>query len=381
MILRDPRPDARETWLLRAALGDGDAARAAWAAWRADADLDRIDQASFRLLPLAYRNLARLGVTDPWDGALRGFYRRAWCENQVLFRRIAGVLEALARAGVRALVLKGAALASPVYGDAGTRPMADADLLVRGGDFVAAVRALAREGWVAHDTTAGAMLEASPAAFRERYDAIGLRQAGDALPVLDLHDRLLHVYGHHRVDFPEAWLWADAEPFELGGATARRLSPAHALLHVAFHGYQRQHVGPIRWVADVDRLVRADGPRIDWRTLLRQAREARVLAPLRDALETAATVVGTPVPSGVRRALRRERVTAVERFERALRLGTPAWAADYGRTLAPVLRRVRSRERLPWPGWRRTFKEAWRLAYKLPRRHVRRALAGVAGRR
>jgi hypothetical protein len=371
---RGPRPDAREALLLRAALSDGDEARAAWRAWRAGADLDRIDQASFRLLPLAWRNLERLGVEDPWDGALRGFYRRAWCENQILFRRLAGVLDLLGAAGVEALVLKGAALASQAYGDAGARPMADADLLVRRRDLERALGRLAEAGWEAGDDEAGRAWKASPRAFRERFSGVGLRQAGDALCVLDVHDRMLHLYARHRVDFPEERLWADAEPFDLAGRRARRLSPEHALLHACFHGFQRQDVGPVRWVADVDRLLRARGAGFRWHRLLADARRARVLAPLRDALPYVAREHGTPVPPSVLRALRRARVAVVERFERAMRLGEPEIVRDYGKSLAPALRSVRERGPRAVARPSTLAREAIRLAYKVPRRHARRAL-------
>ena len=63
MRLYDPRPGPREALLLRAALFEDERGRSAWRAWRAEADLDNIDQASFRLLPLVYRNLERLGLT------------------------------------------------------------------------------------------------------------------------------------------------------------------------------------------------------------------------------------------------------------------------------------------------------------------------------
>ena len=116
---------------MRASILDGDAARSAWREWRKTVDFDLIDQASYRMVPLLYRNLERLRVDDPFVGTLRGIYRRTWCESQLLFRRLAKVIEGLRAAGVESLVLKGAALASQAYDDAGARSMADVDVLVR----------------------------------------------------------------------------------------------------------------------------------------------------------------------------------------------------------------------------------------------------------
>jgi hypothetical protein len=371
---RSPCPDARETLLLRAALLDGDAARAAWRAWRADADLDRIDQASFRLLPLAYRNLERLGEDDPWSGRLRGFYRRAWAENQILFRRVAGVLHALRQAGVPAIVVKGAALASLAYRDAGARPMADADLLVRRGHFLRAVEVLRSIGWSAAPETAE-LLARSADEFRARYHAVGLFGPGDRLASLDLHDRLLQVYARHPVDFPEGRLWADAEPFDLAGEPALRISPEHALLHTCFHGYQRQDVAPIRWIADGVLLVRAQGGRIRWDRMIDDARRARVLSALRDGLPFLAERFGAPVPATVLRRLRSTPLSLVDRLERAMRTGEPTILSDYGKSLAPLLRRARERGAVRRLRLGTAVRVAWRMAVRLPRRHLGRAVA------
>lgn len=375
MTTRGPLPDARELLLLKAALLEGDAACAAWRAWRAQADLDRIEQGSFRLLPLVFRNLEGLGVEDPWKGLLQGFYRRAWCENQLLFRRLASVLTRLHGDGIDVLVLKGAALIDRAYRDAGVRPMADADVLVRRRDFVRTVACLRRTGWTTEEP-AGSRFDASPAAFRASYHAIGFRGDGDRLAMLDVHDRPFQVYARHPVDIAEERLWRDAEPFELAGVSARRLSAEHALLHACFHGYQRQDVAPIRWVADVDRLVRANERSLRWDRLLDDARRWRVVSALRDALPFVAREFATPVPPAVLRRLQRMPLALTDRLERAMRVGGPKWLADYGKTLAPASRWLRERgaaRRLPVGA---TIEAGYRLFVKLPKRHVSRVVAG-----
>jgi hypothetical protein len=373
---RDPRAGPREALLLRAGLLDGDVARASWRAWRADADLDRIDQGSFRLLPLVWRNLERLDEDDPWRGRLKGFYRLAWAENQILFRRVALVLASLERAGIPTLVMKGAALVSQAYRDSGARPMADADVLVRRRDFVAAVAHLRRSGWTADPRRSGDF-DASPEDFRARYHALGFLAEGDKLPSLDLHDRALQVYARHPVEFPEDRLLADAEPFDLAGFLAKRPSPEHALIHVCFHGFQRQDVSPIRWIADADRLIRTHGAHLRWDRLLDDARRARVVSAVRDALGYLAEAFDTPVPTSALRRLRRTPLTLVDRLERAMRLGEPAILADYGKSLAPALRRARERGAARRPRAETTVRAAYRLSVRLPKRHLRRALARI----
>jgi hypothetical protein len=176
------------------------------------------------------------------------------------------------------------------------------------------------------------------------------------------------------VDFPEDRLFADAETFSLGGRVARRLSPEHALLHACFHGFQRQDVSPIRWVADADRLVRRHETTMRWGRLVADARRARVGSALADALPLLAAEFGTPVPRAVLRAVRRAARPVVDRLERAMRVGAPLLLADYGKTLAPALRRIRERgaRRAPEPA--AAVRAAWRLAVRLPKRHLARSV-------
>ena len=371
MRLYDPRPGPREALLLRAALFEDERGRSAWRAWRAEADLDNIDQASFRLLPLVYRNLERLGEEDPWLGRLRGFYRRAWAENQILFRRLAVAIGQLGEQGIETIVLKGAALASPDYRDVGTRPMADVDLLVRGADFVPAVDVLCKAGWRL-EPYAAAWKGGLAGTYRMNRNAVGLLGPDDTLPVLDLHHRLLHLYERHLVDFPEGRLFAESVPFELGGAATRRLGPEHSVLHTAFHGLQRQSVGTIRWIVDIDRIVRAAGTSMRWPLLIDEARRASILAPVREALELVARDYDTPVPSSVLRGLRRLPLAGVERFERAMRYGEPRFVAALARSVAPALRLMRARDVSRAPVVRHAGKVVERVLVRPPIRLARR---------
>src|SRR5262249_34711473 len=105
-------PTETQELLLRAALEDPDAARAAWAVWRERVDLAAVAVAPARILPPAYRNLLRLGIDDPEIGRLKGAYRHNWAHNQLLLRDTAAFLSSLHAADVRTLVLKGIALAT-----------------------------------------------------------------------------------------------------------------------------------------------------------------------------------------------------------------------------------------------------------------------------
>ncbi|MGH3055998.1 MAG: nucleotidyltransferase family protein, partial [Gaiellaceae bacterium] len=115
---RDPRawrPTGDQILLLRSALFEEDAAREAWARWRAANTPESADPGSARLFPLAYRNLVSAGIPEPDLAQLRSAYRAAWFRNQLLLKRAAEALQALNEAGIPTLVLKGVALAVAHY--------------------------------------------------------------------------------------------------------------------------------------------------------------------------------------------------------------------------------------------------------------------------
>jgi hypothetical protein len=368
--LRSPWPAGLHADLLGAALLTGEPALAAWRAWRAHAVLDGIDQASFRLLPLLYRNLERLGVDDDLMPTLRGIYRRAWVANQVLLRRLSGVLTTLHDAGVPTMVLKGAALADQAYRDAGARPMADLDVWVPAAEFPRAFGVLVGAGWTDRREES-AECAADPVLYRSRNHAVGLRTVADRSDVLDLHQDIFRLYWQYHVPVPEARFWDAAEPCSFEGVATRRLAPHHQLLHVCFHGLQSQPLPTIRWVADVDALVRARAGDLDWDALLADARELSLVDALRDALLHVAETYGTPVPAPVLASLRGARVSIVERLERPLRRREVGIVADWCAAIAPLLRHARR----PGAGFLRArgAEHARRAVFAIPWEHLVRA--------
>ena len=140
-------PTPFQELLLKATLLKTDAALRAWQEWFEQDGLDRLDNGSYRLLPMTYRNLQRLGYDDPVMMRLKGVSRRAWCENHMVFRRMAPVLAALHGAGISTLILKGAALTLLHYRDFGLRPMQDLDILVPEERALDSISLLEGQGW------------------------------------------------------------------------------------------------------------------------------------------------------------------------------------------------------------------------------------------
>jgi hypothetical protein len=325
------RPTEEQLLLLQAALFDGEDALAAWRAWSARADIERLDPGSNRMLPLVSYNLDRLGVDDPLSARLRGYRRQTWYKNQIWLSEMARFLAEFERAGLQTLVLKGTALVLLFYPDCGLRPMTDLDLLVRRDQARAAMSLLAELGWKANDEDMERRVRS--ASRKNGADANGdlasatmisaalerrVRQGhatdfvNSARLRLDLH---WYVLPENRGPDADTDFWNDAVPVRIGNFTTKALSPTDTLLHVCVHGAKWCPVPPMRWVADAMMIMRAASDQIDWNRLVRLARKRRLSLPLGRALTYLAENMRAPIPPAVLLELRDTPTTWSERME------------------------------------------------------------------
>ena len=247
-------PNSAQDLLLTAALAEPDAAARAWEAWRGRADVDAIDPASFRLLPLIYLNNAGRGVFGDDDARLRGVYRQNWARNHRRIHVASKAIAELSRAGIATLGLKGLVLGLRYYGNVGARSMADIDLVTRDDEAYRALEVLEASGW--------RLLHPPFARERRRGGSTALvNAAGDEL---DLHWHVLLVQPFASVD--EAF-WQGAEAIEIGGVPSRALQPADELLHTIVHGLHWNPINSLRWIADAVTLLRR-APHVDWDRLI-----------------------------------------------------------------------------------------------------------------
>jgi hypothetical protein len=294
-------PSLEQELLLRAAALDSPYAIEAWTAWQAAVDIENLDPGSFRLLPLLQRNLTRLGVTGPLMQRLRGVHRQAWFRNTVLFGRTADVVRALADAGIDTLLLKGIPLALRYYREESTRPMADADVLVRENDAAAAVECLQRHGWASQQP-----LPRWPPPHRGSWAF-----RNDAGHELDLH---WHVFADCLGAHDDDDLWEASVPLLVSGAATRALAPADQLLHVLAHGIHWNPLPSIRWVADAAAIVSASESALDWDRLLAQAKRRQLTMVVAAGLPYIRELLGVPVPDAVLTALAARPAGAAEWF-------------------------------------------------------------------
>jgi hypothetical protein len=138
-----------------------------WRAWLRERPLDDIEPDSFVILPAVSKQLEREPGDHPEAGRLRGVYRYAWAQNQVTFRDLATVFQALVSAGVPVVAHRGLPIVARYLGDPAAIIVDQVDLLIPPADLDRAVDALADRGW----KPVGAM---PPAAVRPAFQSLAL---------------------------------------------------------------------------------------------------------------------------------------------------------------------------------------------------------------
>jgi hypothetical protein len=331
MTVTDPHggcwPTELQELLLKACLLDRDQALKAWQLWEARSGFDSLDQGSYRLLPLLFTRLSRLGVQHPMMGRLKGIHRRSWSQTRVLTWKAARAVRLLEEHGIATLMLKGVPLAALFYRDVAIRPMQDLDVMVPEQLAPAALDLLQSNGW----SRTGARWPREP----HRRSWVGsvlpdveeqrLVQLQPSINLVDGEGREVDLHWNllHSVSFPGAdqAFWDSAIPFTFEGIATRTLCATDHLLHACAHGVMWNDLPPVRWVADSAMILRT-AP-IDWDRLVMLTDRLHMALPVSDGLHYLESVLDLPVPPGVLKQLARLKVTRMEKLDYDRRQSEP----------------------------------------------------------
>jgi hypothetical protein len=290
------------------------------------------------LAALLHEQVVRQGARWPVAAlaALRDAHRWSLARG---VRQIDGarhVLALLETHGLRALPLKGAALAESLYDSVAERPMADVDVLALD-DFAGSRGVLLAAGFRAGDADDHACCLIEP----------------DTGVVVELHRSVTSCGSLFPLDAER--VWTRSRP---GTGLLRRVpSPEDLLVQLSLHA-AFQHGLCLRLVQFLDfrRVFERSPPRTN--VLLEEAHAARALPSLALALKAATAMVGATIPGELSEAL-----------ARALPQRLTAWLA----------RRIANAETLPTPADADLLRLRWWLAGDKRYTLLRTALGGQDG--
>ncbi len=222
--------------------------------------------------------------------SLRQAYIDTALRNALLLDELGRVLRLLAQAGIPAIILKGAALAEAVYGNAALRPMLDLDLLIPAERVAEAVALLEEIGY----QSAGVEVAAGVTLAYENEVMLGKNDCTGT--ALELHWSLIDS-PHYQRTLAMAWFWQTGQPAMVAGAPARVLGLEAQVLHLCAHLLLHHRGRGLLWQMDIVALLHAWGGRIDWDLVLAQAAAFDLVLPLRQVLAELAATWHAPVPA------------------------------------------------------------------------------------
>lgn len=288
--------------LLEACLRVDERAIEAWRDWCAATDLDHLDRASERLLPLLDRNLRARGVREPILRRYQGVRRYHWCRNQKLLARLSRLAAVLAERSVPLVALGDLALIL-AHEDAGLRPTTEVALLVRPEHAPVASEALRDAGHRRRPARAGRESPTRPIRW----------SASEGSASIELH---VHPFRHRPSAEIDELFRSRARP--ANGSTAAALlvpEPTDLLLHLV-HRASFGRLPPIHWLPDVATVVR--GSTIDEERLAADAAALGLGTALRETFLELADVVELELPSGRLARPAGEASPSRERWRRAI---------------------------------------------------------------
>jgi len=188
------------------------------------------------LAPLLYKKLDSV----PWLAAipeeplrvLRDAYFTSAARNIILQSELEAIADRLAQAGIRVMVLKGAALANSLYGNIALRPMSDLDLLVRPDDVKRAIDILENFDYVLVGTEADRLDPFAPSFTGE----LVFSKDSPVRATVELHWQLIPAVTFRkatRLDTDK--LWKHTAPLTIGMHEALQLTPEATLVHLCTH--------------------------------------------------------------------------------------------------------------------------------------------------
>lgn len=251
---------------------------------------------SHNTLGLVLRTIRTAGHPVPASLQERLAASESLLAAQALFREneLQAVLEVLDAAGVEAAALKGAFLASCVYGDFAARPMSDFDLLVQQEDLGRSATALQRAGYHCKE---GGPSQVPPGGSLEFRSPAG--QDVELRYDLTQGTRLRGVFR-----FREEEMWERRGAFETGsGGRLLSLDPTDHLLYLVYHAGILHLFAALIWFVDLDRFIRKFQARIAWGDLPARARKIGCATCLWHGLTLSKDLLGTPVDAGLLRVL------------------------------------------------------------------------------
>jgi len=226
-----------------------------------------IQQATYHgTIPLLFRHLNHHfanHVPKRVLGRLRNASNGITCWNLALTGELLKLLKLLQEQGIRALPLKGPALAIAAYGNLALRQFCDLDILVSKEDMLKAKEVLMSHGY--HPTLE--LTASQEAAYLESHHDYKFVRAKDGVAV-EIQWHITQWKFAFPFDFEDAW--KHREVIILAGGSVFNLAPEILLLMLCVHGTKHRWE-QLKWICDIAQVLDSSRQKLDWDRLMDKA--------------------------------------------------------------------------------------------------------------
>ncbi len=264
-------------------------------------------------------------------------------QNLFFLDELHRILKIFNDAGIRVIVLKGAALTEGLYPHLGLRPFGDIDLLIHREELSQVTEILCGLGYSCHS------LQFRPG-IEDFQGAVNYVKDGKPAISIEPHWTFGPLYPYAvRVDM--AGIWARASKAKIAGIDTLVLSPEDLLLHLCLHLFQHRQGNWLTSSCDIAQLVHHYQGRLGWEVFLNRVFDFKLCLPVQYSLQTTFEMFSPPIPPFVLDELSSSNPG---RFERQVFASLTSPADKDSRGGAAALAKL-----LTMPGVARRFRYLW----------------------
>jgi hypothetical protein len=301
------------------------------------------------LCPLLYHSLRALNLLDRLDSDSMNSLQESYYSNAVrnlkLYEQLKEILMAFNEAGIETVILKGAALAEPVYGNIALRIMSDIDLLIRKEYWNSAHSVMNQLGY---SNGSKRMVEW----YEKKHHHLAAYTLSGKIAPVEIHHHIFAPIFNIEIGIED--FWRNARSAEFQSIKTYVFSQEDLILHLCFHTTEQGgKLIRLSQLCDISEVLSLDGEPVNWERIVERARNHSIAKNIYTSLYLVRYMFGNErVPSAI---LARLNEITTPHFNEWLRTKSFKDALDSnGRTLDQVV-------------WLDRYSERFRFLFKLMR--------------
>ena len=246
-----------------------------------------------RVIPLVHQNLKRMKSNLPPEHIQKIIkVGNEWNAKRMLkmTAELVQILNDFKEHSIKAIPIKGPALAQRLFGNLHSRKSGDLDILIHPKDISQAEMLLKNKGYTRIYPSEGSSSKKEDL-FRKHAHHFHYRNNPKKIAV-ELHWKLVRTPKRIPLSFDE--MWKNRESVLIGGIKVPTLSKEHTFLYLCEHG-SKHGFSRLFWLCDIAEFIHQN-PQENWESIIQKARRLNICSHTVQAVYVSNRVFQTPLP-------------------------------------------------------------------------------------